>query len=87
MNRREFVGYAVAAGCLPGRIRGASQTDSPLKVEPFPLRDVQLLEGPWANLVEKNREYLHALEADRLLRRGCRLLPTCKSSCNHSLRR
>src|ERR1019366_7910412 len=68
MNRREFLGTAVAAGCLSGNMSGAPQKDVvQAKAQPFALRDVQLLESEWTALVEKNRQYLHALEPDRLL--------------------
>jgi uncharacterized protein len=63
MNRREFLGSAVAAGCFPHRMFGTPAT----KAQPFALRDVQLLDGPFSALMEKNRQYLHALESDRLL--------------------
>jgi hypothetical protein len=61
MNRRQFLGSAIAAGCLPSSARAAET-----KAQPFALRDVQL-EGPWTALVEKNRQYLQSLESDRLL--------------------
>src|ERR1017187_1481434 len=68
MNRREFLGTAVAAGCLSGNMSGAPQKDVvQAKAQPFALRDVQLLESEWTGLMEKNRQYLHALEPDRLL--------------------
>ena len=36
-------------------------------LQPFALRDVRLLDSPWTVLMERNRQYLHALESDRLL--------------------
>ncbi len=67
MNRREFLGTTLAAGGFAGALPGAPQNASPLKLEPFALRDVQLLDGEWSALMEKNRQYLLALESDRLL--------------------
>jgi DUF1680 family protein len=36
-------------------------------VQPFALKDVQLLASEWTPLMELDRKYLHALESDRLL--------------------
>ncbi|WP_338046124.1 beta-L-arabinofuranosidase domain-containing protein [Pacificimonas flava] len=39
----------------------------PSHPEPLPLSDVRLLPSPWADAVERNREYLMSLDPDRLL--------------------
>lgn len=58
-----FVGSIVQ--CLPA----AQFTNSPvaLVVRPFPLTSVRLLDGPFTAAVAANREYLLALDVDRLL--------------------
>jgi DUF1680 family protein len=38
-----------------------------LRAKPFPLNQVRLLPGPFADAMERDRRYLHELEADRLL--------------------
>src|SRR6185295_7040388 len=38
-----------------------------LKVRPFPLRDVRLLDGPFKQAMQLDQEYLLALDPDRLL--------------------
>ena len=63
MNRRDFIAAMTAAAALP--VSGKETVAT--KANPFPLRDVRLLDGPWTPLVERNRAYLHDLEADRLL--------------------
>ncbi len=40
---------------------------SPRLVEPFPLQQVKLLDGPFKAAAERDRQYLHDLEADRFL--------------------
>jgi len=37
------------------------------QVRPFDLKQVRLLDGPFKQAMERDREYLHALDADRLL--------------------
>lgn len=37
------------------------------KAKPFALTEVRLLDGPFGSAMERNREYLHALEPDGLL--------------------
>jgi DUF1680 family protein len=39
----------------------------PLAVEPFPLEDVTLLDGPFRQALERDRRYLLSLDVDRLL--------------------
>ncbi len=73
MNRRSFLGTALAAGCLPPALPGApTKTISAVesiqpKAQPFPLEAVHLLDSPWSALMDRNREYLHSLDSDRLL--------------------
>ncbi len=52
---------ATAAGVGPGN-------KIPMKLEAFDLKQVRLLDGPCKVAQEANRRYLHALEADRMLR-------------------
>lgn len=64
-----MIGAAVpAAAQLQGQ---TSRTPVPdvvqPKARPFPLKQVRLLDGVCSLLMERNRAYLHALEADRLL--------------------
>ncbi|MFO7889903.1 MAG: glycoside hydrolase family 127 protein [bacterium] len=37
------------------------------RIHPFPLKDVRLLDGPFKANQERDREYLHSLDSDRLL--------------------
>ncbi len=41
--------------------------DAPFEVQPFPMKQVRLLPGPFADAQEWNRAYLHRLRSDRLL--------------------
>ena len=43
------------------------QNKVPLRVYPFDLRDVRLLDGPFKQAQELDRQYLLSLDADRLL--------------------
>ena len=46
----------------------AEEADTnPRLVEPFPLRQVKLLDSPFKAAAQRDRQYLHDLEADRLL--------------------
>jgi len=38
-----------------------------LAVHPFPLHQIKILEGPFLEMIERDRKYLYELEADRLL--------------------
>ena len=38
-----------------------------LRAKPFPLNQIRLLPGPFADAMQRDRRYLHELEADRLL--------------------
>ena len=68
MNRRNFLASAAAAGCLPRGIFAAPARETVSFVaRPFPLADVRLLESPYTAMMERNRQYLHALDSDRLL--------------------
>lgn len=46
----------------------SASAQGPCALKPFPLQEVRLLEGPCLAAQEANRRYLHALEAERLLR-------------------
>ena len=65
MNRRDFLASAAAAA---GSLYASPAKEAvPFQARPFPLQDVRLLDSPWTLLMERNRQYLHALESDRLL--------------------
>ncbi|MFV1965854.1 MAG: beta-L-arabinofuranosidase domain-containing protein [Pirellulaceae bacterium] len=60
--------YSVAltlAVAAEGLATDASQ--GVMKAAPFALNDVRLLEGPFKAAMERDRQYLHRLDADRLL--------------------
>ena len=57
---------AVAIGAAHPGARASIETPHP-RVEPFPLTQVRLLDGPFARAQEVNRQYIRALEVDRLL--------------------
>ena len=40
----------------------------PLQAQPFPLKDVRLLDGPFRDAMLRDQQYLLSLDADRLLR-------------------
>jgi DUF1680 family protein len=71
ISRRQFVSMAAAAGIAGQPVRGAgpAPVKDPVqrKAQPFPLKQVRLLEGPFRLAMERNRQFLHELEADRLL--------------------
>jgi DUF1680 family protein len=68
MNRRNFLATAAAAGTLPHGLFAAPAKEAvSFAVRPFPLADVRLLESPYTAMMERNRQYLHALDSDRLL--------------------
>ncbi len=66
---------ALAAGLAQAASRGAPGSDFTLETrngvalhaEPFPLRNVRLLDGPFRRAQELDRRYLLSLEPDRLL--------------------
>jgi DUF1680 family protein len=73
LTRREFITStmgAAGAGLLPCGL-AATRTSiggaSAVLVQPFPIRQVQLLAGPFKTTTEANRKYLHFLPSDRLL--------------------
>ncbi len=72
MTRRDFVTTTAAAGALAGTLR-ASRHFEPVRdkaaklARPFPLSQTRLLDGPFFYFMERDRGYLHSLEADRLL--------------------
>jgi DUF1680 family protein len=45
----------------------AQEAPGVMKFEPFPLTRVRLLEGRWNDEMQRDRQYLHALDVDRLL--------------------
>jgi DUF1680 family protein len=65
MNRREFL--ATTAAAASSLYASPAKEAVPMVAKPFRLADVQLTEGPLTALMERNRQYLHALESDRLL--------------------
>ncbi|HEY3835656.1 MAG TPA: beta-L-arabinofuranosidase domain-containing protein, partial [Bryobacteraceae bacterium] len=65
MNRRQFL--ATSAAAASGLYASPAKPALQLQARPFPLQDVRLTEGPLVALMERNRQYLHALESDRLL--------------------
>jgi len=62
LTRREFVATTVVAPWA-----AASAAPARGRVRAFDLKQVRLLEGPFREAQERNREFLHSLEADRLL--------------------
>ena len=52
---------------LPTTARGGDSTSSPLAAAPFEVSAVRLHDGPFREAVAANREYLLALDPDRLL--------------------
>jgi DUF1680 family protein len=72
LTRREF-GAVLAASSLAGGSRAGHRQEprreeaSPSSVRPFPLRQVRLLSSSYYTLQDRNRSYLHTLDADRLL--------------------
>ncbi|MDE1155494.1 MAG: glycoside hydrolase family 127 protein [Acidobacteriaceae bacterium] len=69
-NRREFLFGAAtvaASATLPSVALAEHGVSIPLKAEPLPLSSVRLLPSVYATAVEKNRQYLLRLSADRLL--------------------
>ena len=63
LTRRQFV----ASAALASVAGAAAEEKAPRKVAPFPLERVRLLDSPFRRAMERNREFLHGLEADRLL--------------------
>src|SRR5262245_46682576 len=63
-----LVGMVVlgAIGVMAQRSPAPVQTSRP-RIEPFALSQVRLLDGPFARAQARNREYVRALEVDRLL--------------------
>jgi len=56
-----------ALAAAPQVRRSDSNPDSDPTLQPFPLSDVRLLEGPFLDAQKRNEEYLLRLEADRML--------------------
>ena len=76
ISRRTFGAVMTAAplaACTRSGNRLAQQSEqpltegAPLRVRPFPLRQVRLLSGTCYALQDRNRVYLHTLDSDRLL--------------------
>jgi DUF1680 family protein len=68
------VACSLLLGVLPHLVRSdAAENDSGgrtvvvLQARPFALDRVRLLDGPFREAMERDRQYLHALDADRLL--------------------
>src|ERR1035438_10190585 len=53
--------------------------DVPAKVQPFPMTQVRLLEGPFQEAMEWNRGYMQRLPADRLISEERRVGKECRS--------
>jgi DUF1680 family protein len=72
LTRREF-GAVLAASSVAARTRAsggppsAPEQPSAFTARPFPLRQVRLLSSSYYTLQDRNRSYLHTLDADRLL--------------------
>ncbi|WP_446742637.1 beta-L-arabinofuranosidase domain-containing protein [Silvibacterium acidisoli] len=69
-NRREFLLGAATVAASAGFPRyafGAAALQLPSHADPLPLASVRLLPSPYATAVDKNRQYLLSLSADRLL--------------------
>ncbi|WP_336959990.1 glycoside hydrolase family 127 protein [Sphingobium aquiterrae] len=69
MKRRTFLAGAASVVMVPSALRAIpmAATRLPAHPTPLPLAAIRLLPSPWADAVEGNRRYLHALEPDRLL--------------------
>src|SRR5690242_13297913 len=63
MTRREFLAASAAAPAWSAALR----ENGAIKVQPFALTQVRLLDGPFRTSMEANRRFLHDLESDRLL--------------------
>jgi hypothetical protein len=61
LTRREFVAATVLAPLA------AAPAPASVRARAFDLKRVRLLESPFREAQERNREFLHSLEADRLL--------------------
>jgi DUF1680 family protein len=65
-----FIGLINFPGCRPGvgsREAEKIKPRTPIAANPFPLKQVRLLDGPFKEAMERNRKYLHELDSDRLL--------------------
>ena len=63
MTRREFLAVSAALPAAAGAVKDAAVA----KVQPFSLKQVRLLDGPFRTCQEANRRFLHDLESDLLL--------------------
>ncbi|HON93150.1 MAG TPA: glycoside hydrolase family 127 protein [Sedimentisphaerales bacterium] len=57
----------VTMGVSPFTVGAADPAAARLKAKAFPLQDVRLLDGPFAQAMGRDREYILSLEPDRLL--------------------
>lgn len=71
MSRRDLLallGMGAVAAALPSRRAYAAHVaPARLRLAPFPLRDVRLLDGPFRDAQQRDARYLLSLEPDRLL--------------------
>ena len=63
VTRRDFLAASAAVPAL----RAQPQHPAALKVQPFALQHVRLLDGPFRTCQQANLQFLHDLESDRLL--------------------
>jgi len=62
-----MAGLALSVFCFSSLFAADVQEKAPLKVRPFSLTDVKLLDGPFKHAEELNEKYLLSLAPDRLL--------------------
>ena len=76
LSRRQFGALVAAAPLaavshaslrLSAPSRQSAKETAPIKIRPFPLKQVRLLSGSLYTLQDRNRVYLHTLDSDRLL--------------------
>jgi len=56
-----------SASAAAAEVPPAAPAPTAMKAAPFALKDVRLLDGPFRAAMDRDRQYLHALDADRLL--------------------
>ena len=62
--------FSVVMGVCAGGAATRAEPVAPsidIKAKPFPMKDVRVLDGPFKTAMEKNKEYLLKLDADRML--------------------
>jgi len=67
MVRKISFAVLVLGWSCQGLVGGAVKEVVELKARPFSLKQVRLLEGPFKDAMERDREYLHTLDSDRML--------------------